>query len=74
MKSNKLDLIKKAASAASHKRVVPGVREIKTEAISFKVGDTKVILEALSANNRSKAMRAALHYADANGILEEFKD
>ncbi len=74
MKPNKMDLIIKAAGGAAHKRANTKHREIKTEAISFKVGDTKDILESLSGNNRSKAMRAALHYADANGILEEYKE
>ncbi|RKY53757.1 MAG: hypothetical protein DRP93_06075 [Candidatus Neomarinimicrobiota bacterium] len=73
MKANKLDLIKKAAGSAAHKRAVIKHKEIKTDAISFKVGDTKEILESLSGNSRSKAMRAALHYAEANGILEEYK-
>jgi len=73
MKPNKLDLIKKAAGSAAHKRAAVKYKEIKTDAISFKIGDTKEILESLTGNNRSKAMRVALHYAEANGILEEYK-
>jgi len=76
MKRNKLDLIDKAAALAVHKRSSneKKLKSITTEAISFKVGDTKEILESFINNSRSKAMREAIHYANDAGILNKYKD
>ena len=73
MKTNKADLIKKAAGNAAHKRSDVRHKEITTDSISFKVGESKALLESFKPNSRSAAMRAALKFADENGELDEYK-
>ena len=74
MSSTKADLIKRAAKAAAHHRTdKTDYKEISTPSISFMVGDTKEILESIKGNNRSKAIRLALHIANEAGGLDDLK-
>ena len=52
MKTNKADLIKKAAGNAAHKRSDVRHKEITTDSISFKVGESKALLESFKPNSR----------------------
>ena len=70
---NKAALIAKATKNIAHNRTDAGHKEIKTESISFKIGDSKSLLETFKPNSRSAAIRAALSYADVDGVLDEFK-
>lgn len=70
----KSELLQRAAASAAHKRTNTKRTEIRTEAISFKVGESKDLLESFKPNSRSAAMRAALKFADESGELEEFKN
>ena len=74
MNKDKKAIMNRAANKAAHKRVGgAGYKEITTPSISFMVGDTKDILESLVSNNRSKAIRIALHAADEAGLLKDLK-
>ena len=81
MKSNKLDLIKKASNSAPHKRKVAVVNTPKVTAVpakrirdnqSFYVGDTIDIVSRIKKGDLSKAIQKALRIALDKGELKEF--
>jgi len=77
MKNNKMDLIKKAADSAAHKRsntIKADKKEptvIVRENMSFYVGDARDVIGKVKKGKLSEAIQRALRSAYKNGDIDD---